>query len=128
MQVRIVIPNTFLEPGTDAQTGEPCKLKTCFRPIEKYGSRIASIAGGFTAWSAKGGWIDGSGNLIVEPVTVVECSIADDYVQANANSGQASIGPLVRIRDLARQICRDLSQECVYLAIDGVVEFVKEAD
>jgi hypothetical protein len=124
MNIRLIIPNTFTEPGEDAQTGKPCTLKTCFRPLDKYGSRIADIAGGFTSWVGIGGWKDSQGALIVEPVTIVECSIDE----CGDRIGNMQLGAdIIRadFRLLARDIAKDLHQDCVYLSIDGVVEYVK---
>ena len=94
MKIRLIVPN-----GPNAS-----------HPVGRYGPRIADIAGGFTATQATGGWKDNDGQLIVEPVTVFDCScptgIGDDW------------------RDIARDIAKDLSQTCVYLEIDGVVEYV----
>jgi hypothetical protein len=98
MKIRLIVPNCGLKNG---------KVMT----IPDYGPCIADIAGGFTATQAVGGWKDDQGQLIVEPVTVFDCSCptgtGDDW------------------RDLAKQIARELFQTCVYLEIDGVVEYVK---
>jgi hypothetical protein len=87
-------------------------------PIVAYGLSVARIAGGFTSHKATGGWIDGSGVLVVEPVTVFECGMdtaqASDYAKAEA-----------AFVTLARQIGRNLKQDCVYLEIDGHTVFVK---
>ena len=95
MKIRLIVPN--------------CNRNTS--PIVAYGLAIANIAGGFTAAQATGGWKDDQGNLIVEPVTVFDCDDAREDIGA--------------WRDLAKTIARDLNQTCVYLEIDGVVEYVK---
>jgi hypothetical protein len=95
MNIRIIIPN--------------CNRNTS--PLVAYGSRIADIAGGFTSWQGIGGWKDSQGALIIEPVTIVEAS--------HGNRGE--IG---QWRLLAADIARDLNQDCVYLAIDGKVEYI----
>ena len=97
MKIRLIIPHDH--PNRNIE------------PIAVYGPRIADIAGGFTAWQATGGWKDAKGHLIVEPVTVID---AYDYTNASA--------PLFRA--LAQTIAKDLSQECVYLEIDGIVGLV----
>jgi hypothetical protein len=98
MQVRLIVPN--------------CNCSTS--PIVAYGARIANIAGGFTATQATGGWTDASGALVVEPVTVFDAD--DNYANAPLHAEAFA--------DLARTIKADLSQDCVYLRIDGVVEYV----
>jgi hypothetical protein len=109
MNVKLIIPN--------------CNRNTT--PVVQYGGAIADIAGGFTATPATGGWKDSTGALVVEAVTVFDCYLPDEAIACNANSGQASVGPLVRFHDLATRIARELHQECVYLQIDDMVEFVK---
>jgi hypothetical protein len=96
MQVRLIVPN--------------CNRNTS--PIVAYGARIARIAGGFTAVQATGGWTDKDGVLVVEPVTVFDCDMT------------MAPGHLGAWRDLARTIKADLRQDCVYLRIDGIVEYV----
>jgi hypothetical protein len=105
MKIRLIIPNSYVS-GAHAMVIDP---------VYQYGPRIADIAGGFTAWQAVGGWKDDKGLLIVEPVTVIDCdmTIAPGHVGA--------------WRDLARTIAKDLHQTCVYLEIDGIVEYVKPA-
>ena len=103
MKIRLIVPN--------------CNRNTS--PIVAYGLAIANIAGGFTAAQATGGWKDDQGNLIVEPVTVFDCSIEPD-----SNCFPGPLGIADKFRDLAKTIARDLNQTCVYLEIDGVVEYI----
>jgi hypothetical protein len=102
MNIRLIIP--LWQGGADL----PCD---CL-PInpQPYLSAIADITGGFTSWHGTGGWIDASGSLVVEPITIVECSIAD----CTDTFGKANC-----FRSLAQRIAQDLGQVCVYLAIDG---------
>jgi hypothetical protein len=85
--------------------------------ITWYGRAIAGIAGGFTATQATGGWIDGKGDLVVEPVTVFDCDL-----QPVNGSHYVCIAAFYR---LAERIAAELHQDCVYLSIDGKVEFVE---
>jgi len=101
MQIRLIVPNV-------EWTGSP---------VQAYGPAIADIAGGFTATQAVGGWKDSNGNLVVEPVTVFDCDITQ-FVQARSDIE-------AQFRDLARRIGWELSQDCVYLSINGIGEFVK---
>jgi hypothetical protein len=122
MNVRLIVPN--------------CNRNTM--PVVAYGPAIARIAGGFTASQATGGWIDDSYKLIVEPVTVFDCDCpADlpfgyfcpglefdcaDYTKIHcAKCGHRA----ARFRLLAQRICEELNQSCVYLEVDGKVEYVK---
>jgi hypothetical protein len=65
MKVRLIVPNVEYTGMTE-------------NPVARYGPAIAKIAGGFTASQATGGWVDGTGQLIAEPVTVFDCHIDDD--------------------------------------------------
>jgi len=87
-------------------------------PVERYGKAIADMGGGFTAVQGTGGWIAPDGSLVVEPVTVFDVSLADDA----SYSSDHGVGA---IRQLASNIARDLRQDCVYLAIDGIAEFIR---
>lgn len=111
MKIRLIVPHC-VQPSGDRTN-----------PVTVYGEHIADIAGGFTATQAVGGWKDDSGELIVEPVTVFDCH--DDVP---ADGYNRVVNPPVDCRDdwrdLARDIARDLNQTCVYLEIDGVVDYV----
>lgn len=79
-------------------------------PVVAYGKTIGDLAGGWTAIQAQGGWQSGKA-LIVEPVTVFDC-----------HSTQTA-SPTWRA--LARRIAVERCQQCVYLEIDGEVDFVR---
>ena len=106
MNVRLIIPN--------------CNHHTS--PLVAYGRSIAYIAGGFTSIQATGGWIDTSGSLVVEPVTVFDCSIPSKTAWTSQADYIASA--IHAFRTLAKRVAIELSQDCVYLAIDGKVEFI----
>jgi hypothetical protein len=76
-----------------------------------YLAQIATIAGGFTSWQGTGGWNDSKGNLIVEPVTIVDIDTDTEKIDS--------------LRAIARQVAIDQVQECVFFSINGVVEYVK---
>ena len=101
MNIRLIVPN--------------CNRGVT--PIVAYGKAIADIAGGFTASRAMGGWIDGSGVLVVELVTVFDCSSPDDA----SYSSEHGVGAW---RSLAKRIACELHQQCVYLSIDGKVDYI----
>lgn len=107
MQVRLIVPCRY-----DNADGKRFELE----PIKLYGPDCARIAGGFTAYPATGGWIDPHNNRpCIEPVIVFDLDLCED-------NRTNKIGQLF---DLARQVCRDLHQNCVYLRIDGEVHYVK---
>ena len=97
MMIRLIVPNTVSENHT----------------VLVYGPEIASLAGGFTATQASGGWLSGKHFLVVESVTVFDC-----YAIPDGNI-------CVKFYSLAQRIARELAQDCIYLSIDGNVEFVK---
>lgn len=111
MNIRLIVPNKWSQANMAA-----------VYPVKRYGPDIADIAGGFTATQATGGWKDSTGMLVVEPVTVFDCSCEHDIV--SLERGLVDCATL-RFRDLAKRIAKELRQDCVYLAIDGRVEFVK---
>jgi hypothetical protein len=120
MNVRLIAPNRWTDRNRPIK--EVCRSKVIeVNPVEVYGKAIANIAGGFTAYQAIGGWINGAGELCVEPVTVFDCSIDSTFPVDSAAPEWASD----TFRDLARRIARELRQDCVYLSINGKVEFVK---
>jgi hypothetical protein len=120
MNVRLIVPNVLCRSIKRPQ-GDNYHAGDRIAPEVEYGPRIADIAGGFTATQATGGWKDiGDGELIVEPVTVFDCTREPDPTCYPGPLGIADM-----FRTLAVQIARDLSQTCVYLEIDGVVEYIR---
>jgi hypothetical protein len=103
MKVRLIVPN----------------VNRNTTPVVAYGSCIANIAGGFTASQAIGGWKDDKGELIVEPVTVFDCILPRDWNEFMGCLASSSF------QCLAAVIARELHQDCVYLEIDGTVEYIK---
>jgi hypothetical protein len=109
MNVRLIIPNQFLFQHING-----CVHKT---DVHHYLKQVAKIAGGYTCYRGHGGWIDSEGVLVEEPVTIVDMSINTYYHDAVLVD--------LELRDLARTIALDLSQECVFLSIDGNVELIR---
>ena len=107
MNIRLIVPNANRNVS----------------PIVAYGRTIAEVAGGFTATQSTGGWIDDHGTLLVEPVTVFDCYCDDARagIQYAQTANRVDAGAF---RTLAAQIARELNQDCVYLEIDGKVEFI----
>ena len=109
MNVRLIIP----DPVDEGTTHFPVKT------VNGYLRTIADIAGGYTSYRGQGGWIDSKGLLVEEPITIVDCFVADSLT-INGNNH------VVRaFWELARTIAQELSQECVFLSIDGKAEFIK---
>ena len=114
MNVRLIIPETYRSKDSFYDCND-----TLATYLPKYLKQVANIAGGYTAYRGTGGWIDGKGLLVEEPVTIVNCYIDDNCYLP---------GPLGKAEDfryLAQTIAQELSQECVFLSIDGKAEFIR---
>ena len=98
MNVRLIIPM--------------CPTRLAAIPA-RYLERIAHITGSFTSFNGHGGWINPKGNLITEPVLVVETSIGKD----NSNA-------INQLRQVAVKVCSDLDQECVFISFDGEAHYI----
>ena len=112
MNIRLIIPETH----RDSQSSTDCNAIVSTN-VRGYLRTIASIAGGYTAYRGHGGWIDDNGKLVEEPVTIVDCNISQ-FTRAYSDIAYA-------FRTLAKTIARELSQDCVFLSIDGKAEFIK---
>lgn len=96
---------------------------------------IASIAGGYTSYRGHGGWIDGKGLLVEEPVTIVDIVVEDNYCEgykqdkSHGCPGKSCFtscpSKVGQFRRLAKTIAAELSQECVFLSIDGKAELIR---
>ena len=77
-------------------------------------AQLCAKFGGFTAVQGQGGW-KAENHVICEPVTVYTIATGDKSWSVLA------------FRALAKEIARDLAQECVYLAFapDLSAEFIK---
>lgn len=89
MNVRIIVPHTA----------------ACTQPTS-YVERIAAITGGYTCMHGIGGWIDDSGKLCDEPVTII-----DTDVDARVHGSSRKVSAL---RQVAYDIGVDLKQDAVY--------------
>jgi len=98
MNVRLIIPM--------------CPTRLAAIPA-RYLKHIAHIAGGFTVSHGHGGWINPKGNLITEPVWIVDTSIGKDNAIA-----------INQLRQVAITVCNDLDQKCVFISYDGEVHYV----
>lgn len=83
------------------------------RVLETVQRRLASAFGGFTQYNATGGWVDGSGNLIVEPIGVVKAYHDGSEIEAAAIAGQ-----------IAEYVKHQLDQDCVTLETQHGLTFI----
>jgi hypothetical protein len=134
MKIRLIVPNQYqgVQPNPLGRLEDRPAL-CVLDVVATYGRKIAEIAGGFTATQATGGWIDGSNLLVVEPVTVFDCYIDKPRCEGYYKGGCGdtfSEHPckgceIDAFWNLAWDIAHELRQDCVYLEIDGEVEFIK---
>jgi hypothetical protein len=74
---------------------------------------LASLFGGFTTYSAQGGWFSTEHGLIEETVQIV-VAFTDDNGLKN----------LSQVQELAQQMAVDMAQEAVSVEVDGILNFV----
>ena len=117
MNVRLIIPETYRNKDSFYDCND-----TIATYLPRYLKTIANIAGGYTSYRGTGGWIDSKGELVEEPVTIVDVS-----TQSHTDWGLSptAITQVSTFRKLARTIAAELSQECVFLSIDGKAEFIR---
>ena len=75
---------------------------------------LSSLFGGATSIEGQGSWVDESGQLISEPVTI--CYSFTDSTTLQEKRGE--------VYSLCKQLCHDMRQDCVSLEIDGGLEFI----
>ena len=77
-------------------------------------TELSMLFGGYTSYQSNGGWVSAEHGLIKEGVTVVTANfetLTSDAVNA--------------IVDIAKKLCKDMSQECVSVVVDGQLYFVE---
>lgn len=53
-----------------------CKLRNSkVGPLYDLEVALCALAGGFTVWEGRGGWVDSARNMLFEPVRIYECSV-----------------------------------------------------
>lgn len=82
------------------------------RVLETVQRRLASAFGGFTQYNVTGGWVNGEGNLIVEPIAVVKAYHDGGEIEASAIAGQ-----------IAEYVERQLAQDCVTIETEHGLTF-----
>lgn len=107
-KVEIIVPTTIGAESIADNT-----------PYVKHVMEILALTfGGSSAYEQKGAWIsDDSGDMIEEHSTVVY-SNASDLDDEKLNT----------VYELAEEVCRMMSQECVAVTIDGTMYFVETSE
>jgi len=71
--------------------------------VNRYLRLIAKRFGGFTAWAAHGGWVNDNGELVQEPVRVVDVALGNGLYD------------MAYLRGLAKAWREWADQDCVYV-------------
>lgn len=105
-KVEVVVPSTrFDKPITEAEHQNF---------VEQVATKLSQMFGGATAVQAFGSWYsEQAQKLIQEPITVVS-----SYSQVLEPDNKAAVIAL------AEWLARELSQEAVFITIDGVALFI----
>jgi len=75
---------------------------------------LSGLFGGATTIGGEGAWVDDEGELICEPVRIVSSFTDSATLREKRDNVYA----------LCRQLCNDMSQDCVTLEIDGGMDFI----
>lgn len=125
MKIRLIVPNWFHYPN------DPQGDRRQSFPLETWGRRIATIAGGFTSTQGIGGYIRcDSGAYEMDDVTIFDVTLSAEQIAMHLAAHREDIVNMFRriantFRRIAHMIAGAVFQESVYLEIDGVVEYVK---
>ena len=82
--------------------------------VKKTLAKLSSIFGGATAQSAFGGWVSESGNLVTEKVTIVYANCTSEQLENN----------IAECVEYAKRLCKEMSQECISVRVNGKLGFV----
>jgi hypothetical protein len=117
MKIRLIVPNWFHHPND-----VPNAKRNSF-PLETWGYRLATIAGGFTSTQGIGGYIRcDNGEYEMDDVTIFDVTLSADQIVTHLAAHREDIANT--FRRIAHMIAGANFQESVYLEIDGKVEFV----
>ena len=73
------------------------------------------MCGGATSQNVVGSWYsDDLKKVVTENVTIVYSNCSDDQLKDNINA----------VEDIAKKLCKDMTQECISLEVNGVLYFV----
>jgi hypothetical protein len=89
--------------------------------IVHYSKELSKVFGGCTIIpGCKGAWLDDSGKLIRDNITLLKCFIVDDF-----DCSSTSILTWDAIaRNFAEEVKLDFNQDCVSLEINGELFFI----
>jgi hypothetical protein len=105
-RVAVIIPSTMNVNGNAAP-------ETVAKWVKAAKVKLADLFGGFTAYSAVGGWVSEQHGLVEEPVTVV-----------SAFTDKAGLKRLPEVKALAAEMAGSLAQEAVVVEVDNSLQFI----
>ena len=77
--------------------------------------KFCLMFGGATAQEVVGSWYsDDLKKVVTENVTIVYSNCSDDQLKDNINE----------VENIAKKLCKDMTQECISLEVNGVLYFV----
>ena len=77
-------------------------------------AKLSNLFGGATAQAAYGGWVAENGQLVTEKVTIVYANCTSEQLEDNISE----------CVEYARQLCREMSQECISVRVNGKLGFI----
>lgn len=107
-EIIVFVPSTI---DGDKPAPELQEAKTV--DTEKF---LSSLFGGCTTTTGRGSWIDDGKNLINEAVNLCAANCTAQQLENN-------LGAVLRY---CQDLCRDMSQYCISLKIDGRLFFIEQ--
>ena len=83
--------------------------------VNEITEHFCKMFGGATAQDVVGSWYsDDLKKVVTENVTIVYSNCSDDQLKDNINA----------VEDIAKKLCKNMTQECISLEVNGVLYFV----
>ena len=118
MRITVTVPKTINTVNAYADRVDPALFEDAGEHrLDMVKRQIARAFGGFTAYDAAGGWVDDDGNLIQEPVTVVESYVTEDIPEAKD-----------AVRNIARGVMVALCQDAAMYTLDNEAHFISRGE
>jgi hypothetical protein len=105
-KIAVVIPSTV-------NVNEAASSEEVAKWIKAAKLKLAGLFGGFTSYSAVGGWVSPVHGLVEEPVTIVS-SFTDE----------TGLKRLPEVKAFAAELAAEMGQEAVGVEVDDALHFV----
>ena len=106
-KIAIYIPSTI----NGNETAPAAMIEKWLRASK---TKLGRLFGGFTSYSAMGGWMSDTHGLIEEPIIIVQAFTDDD-----------GLAHLDQVRELAKEMAKDMGQEMVSIQVDETLNFIE---